>query len=308
MDVRQLRLFLAVIDQASVTKAAASLSLSSSAVSQQMRNLAAEMRAELFIRNNKRLVPTPMALLLAEHARSLLQHVDRVEREFKDEPPTPSRNFCLACEATTLVYRLGPPLRLLRERFPHITMRITVIQAEQMIAGVFDRRFDLGLVSLPLPTANLGVLPLYNEEMLILRPSTKRMRKWHVGAIQPSELAEAPFVLYPKLSNMRALIDRFLLDIGVLPKVTMEADDTGVIKGLVEAGFGYSVLPEFALHSGDRFFEVFRVPGKRIQRVQALVYVNPDNPHTLTTSIARFMKEALERRSADVKDSVSYVA
>jgi len=38
------------------------------------------------------------------------------------------------------------------------------------------------------------------------------MRKWHVGAIQPSELAEATFVLYPKLSNMRALIDRCTTD------------------------------------------------------------------------------------------------
>ncbi len=28
-------------------------------------------------------------------------------------------------------------------------------------------------------------MPLFDEEMLILRPSAKRMRSWHVGAIQP---------------------------------------------------------------------------------------------------------------------------
>ena len=212
MDFRQLELFLAVIDQSSVTKAAARMSLSTSAVSLQLRNLAKGMRTELFVKSGKRLLPTPAALRLAEHARSLLQHVDRIEREFENDPAKDARPFYLACGATTLIYRLGRPLRLLRKQFPQITMRITVMPTEEMVAGVLDRRFDLALVSLPFPTGDLGVMPLFDEEMLILRPSAKRMLSWHVGAIQPSELAEATFVLYPKLSNMRALIDRCTTD------------------------------------------------------------------------------------------------
>jgi DNA-binding transcriptional LysR family regulator len=164
---------------------------------------------------------------------------------------------------------------------------------EEMVAGVLDRRFDLALVSLPFPTGELGVMPLFDEEMVILRPSTKRMRSWHVGTILPAELAAAPFLLYPKRSNMRAMIDQFFLEIGVQPKVTMEADDTEVIKGLVESGFGCSILPEFALHSGSRFFQAFRVPGKRLGRLQALVYAKPENPRALTMSIAKFLHGAL---------------
>ena len=293
MDFRQLELFLAVIDQSSVTKAAARMSLSTSAVSLQLRNLAAALRTELFVKSGKRLLPTPAALRLAEHARSLLQHVDQIEREFENDPAKDSRPFYLACGATTLIYRLGRPLRLLRKQFPKITMGITVMPTEEMVAGVLDRRFDLALVSLPFPAGDLGVMPLFDEEMLILRPSAKRMRSWHVGAIQPPELAEAPFLLYPKRSNMRAMIDQFFLETGIQPKVTMEADDTEVIKGLVESGFGYSILPEFALHSGSRFFQAFRVHGRRLGRVQALVYAKPENPRALTMSIARFLHGAL---------------
>jgi len=293
MDFRQLELFLAVIDQSSVTKAAARMSLSTSAVSLQLRNLAAALRTELFVKSGKRLLPTPAALRLAEHARTLLQHVDRIEHEFENDPAKDSRPFYLACGATTLIYRLGRPLRLLRKQFPRITMRITVMPTEEMVAGVLDRRFDLALVSLPFPTGDLGVMPLFDEEMLILRPSSKRMRGWHVGAIQPTELAGASFLLYPKRSNMRAMIDQFFLETGIQPKVTMEADDTEVIKGLVESGFGCSVLPEFALHSGSRFFQAFRVRGRRVGRVQALVYAKPENPRALTMSIAKFLYGAL---------------
>jgi len=50
----------------------------------------------------------------------------------------------------------------------------------------------------------------------------------------------------------------------------MEADDTEAIKGLVEFGFGYSRLPEFALRPKRRFFETFRIAGRRLARTQAL--------------------------------------
>jgi DNA-binding transcriptional LysR family regulator len=302
MDLRQLELFLAVIDQSSVSKAAASMSITTSAVSQQLHNLAAGMRTELFVKRSKRLIPTPSALRLAEHARSVLRHVDRIEREFKGETRTGPETIHMACGATTLLYNLGHPLRLLRKQFPHIVIRITVLSTEEMVAGVFDRRFDMALISLPFPIGNLGVIPLYDEEMLILRPSTKRMRSWRVSAIQPSELAQAPFLLYPKRSNLRSIVDRFFLEIGIQPKVAMEVDETGVIKGLVESGFGYSVLPEFALHSGARFFRAFRVPGKRVRRVQALVYVKTEIPQPVTMSIASVLQRALARNRADAAE------
>src|SRR5215469_18749643 len=106
MDFRQIELFLAVMEQSSITKAAERMSLSPGAVSLQMRNLAAGLRAELFVRSGKRLVPTPAALRLADQARSLVRQVHQIEREFENDPLTDSRPFYFACGATALIYRL----------------------------------------------------------------------------------------------------------------------------------------------------------------------------------------------------------
>ncbi len=65
-------------------------------------------------------------------------------------------------------------------------MQVMVAPTEEMVAGVLDRRFDLALVTLPFPTGELGVTPLFEEELVILRPSAKRMQGWHVGAIEPA--------------------------------------------------------------------------------------------------------------------------
>ena len=88
--------------------------------------------------------------------------------------------------------------------------------------------------------------------------------------LQPEELADAPFLLYPQRSNMRLSIDAFFHQLGITPRVIMEADDTEAIKRLVESGFGYSILPEFSLRGQSRFLELFRVAGHRLVRRQAL--------------------------------------
>ncbi len=293
MDLRQIEVFLAVIEQSSVTRAAERLNLSPGAVSLQLRNLAADLRTELFVKSGKRLVPTPAAVHLTGRAKELMRQVRQIEREFENDPSADSRPFHFACGATTLIYRLGRPLRLLRKQFPNSTIQVTVVPTEEMVAGVIDRKFDLALVSLPFPTGDLEVLPLFEEELLILRPAGKRMRGWRVGEIEAEELAGARFLLYPKRSNMRAIIDQFFAELGVQPAVAMEADDTEVIKRLVESGFGYSVLPEYALHSGTRYFQAFRVRGRRISRRQALVFAKSENTRALTMSIAKFLHGAL---------------
>jgi len=296
MEFRQLQLFLAVMEFSSVTRAAEKMFLSPGAVSLQLHNLAADLRTELFVHSGKRLVPTPAAERLADHARAVLAQVRRIEQEFANDPLTDNRPFHLATGATTLIHRLGPPLRLLRKKFPKTPIEITVSPTEEMVAGLLDRHFDLALISLPFAEANLDLVPLFDEELLVLKPSPQRVSGWHVGVIQPSELGSASFIFYPKRSNMRTIIESFLRDIGITPRVIMEADDTEAIKKLVETGFGYSILPESALRGRPRYFQTFRVQDRKLVRTQALAMARSEHRRALTESIARFLQSALSTR------------
>src|SRR5579883_2320716 len=118
MEIRQLELFLAVIDCNSVTRAAEHAGVSPGAISMQLRSLANELHTDLFTREGKHLAPTPAALSLAEHARVVVRQMRDIEFEFDGSPATDSRLFSFATGATTLIHRLGKPLELLRERYP----------------------------------------------------------------------------------------------------------------------------------------------------------------------------------------------
>jgi DNA-binding transcriptional LysR family regulator len=293
MDIHQLELFLAVLDSPSMTRAAEKVFLSPGAVSLQLHNLADELHTELFVRSGKRLIPTPAALRLAEQARTLIRLMSQIKQEFENDLTKDTRPFNFATGVTTLIYQLGKPLRQLRKQYPNAQLRVTVGVTEETIAGLHDRRFDLGLISLPVPEANLKIMPLFDEELLVVRPSATKVHRGQIGFIRASELARAQFLLYPKHSVLRVLIDRLFKDIDVAPRVVMEADDTEAIKRLVESGFGYSILPEHALRQRTRFFQTYRVEGHPLKRTLALAMVKTDYPRKLTESIADSLQKIL---------------
>jgi DNA-binding transcriptional LysR family regulator len=290
MDVHQLEMFLAVMNSSSMTRAAETIHLSPGAVSVQLHNLANEVHAELFVHKGKRLIPTPAAIRLAEHARAVVKLMNQIGQEFELDSSKDTRPFQFATGVTTLIYQLGAPLRELRKAYPNADIGVTVGVTEQIVAGLLDRRFDLGLISLPVKEEELKIMPLFDEELLVLRPSAKKVRGSRIRSMQLSELAEASFLLYPKRSNIRRVIDQFFTELKVSPRVTMEADDTEAIKRLVESGFGCSILPVHALREQSCFFELFRVEGHRLNRTVALATVRTEYPRKLTESVAGFLR------------------
>jgi DNA-binding transcriptional LysR family regulator len=295
MDIHQLKLFLAVMESSSMTHAAQQFHLSPGAVSLQLHSLAVEIHADLFVRSGKKLIPTPAALRLAARAKDVVRSISEIEQEFADDVSKDVRPFQFATGVTTLIHQLGRPLRELRKRFPNADIGVTVGVTEEIVAGLHERRFDLGLISLPVPQENLKILPLFDEELLVLRPSSHSVRATRTGVIQPSDLADVPFLFYPKRSNIRHIIDRFFQEINITPRVVMEAEDSEAIKGLVESGFGYSILPQHALRSRNRFFKTYRVAGYRLSRSLALAMVHTDYPRKLTESVADFLQSILTR-------------
>src|SRR2546429_504919 len=258
----------------------------------------------LCVRRGKPLIPTPAASRLAERARELVRLMGHIQQEFQNDITKDTRPFHFATGVTTLIYQLGRPPRQLRSRFPHAEIRVTVGVTEELVAGLHERRFYLALITLPVPEDNLQIIPLFDEELLVVRPSLKKTASSHIGALRPAELMNVPFLLYPKRSNVRRAIDGIFKEIGVQPNVRMEADDTEAIKRLVESGFGYSILPEHALRGRSHFFQKFRVEGHRLTRNLALAMAATESPRKQTEAIANFLRGVLTEQERSSRPQV----
>src|SRR5260370_41856509 len=197
------------MDSPSMTRAAEKIHLSPGAVSLQLHNLANELHTELFVRRGKRLTPTTAALRLGERAQEVVRMMGHIQQEFENDLTKDVHPFHFATGVTTLIYQLGGPLRQLRKRYPNGEIRVKVGVTEEMVAGLLDRRFDLALISLPVSEDDLNIIPLFEEERLVVRPSPNKFGSGHIVSFPAADRNSVPFLLYPLRTNVRLVIDRF---------------------------------------------------------------------------------------------------
>ena len=104
ITLRQLEVFLAVIDTQSTTRGAEKLSLSQSAVSSALADLENQLGVQLFERAGKRLIVNENARLLFPRAQALLEQAQELENLFAD-----GRSILKIGASTRLVIICCPP-------------------------------------------------------------------------------------------------------------------------------------------------------------------------------------------------------
>src|SRR5258706_1064134 len=111
LEVRHLRVLVAVADHGSVTKAAATLGLSQPSLSSQLRRIEKELGAPLFDRSHEGMVPTELGRSVLAKARSVLA----------DMADLRTRNVCADDANRAVELRIGSmPGPLLARMVPHV--------------------------------------------------------------------------------------------------------------------------------------------------------------------------------------------
>ncbi len=298
MELRQLETFKIVMLTLNMTAAAKHVYRSPAAISLQLKQLSDEVGAELFTRVGRKLAPTPAAIRLQQNLYPLMGALRAIREDFPPEPELDTRPFVLASGITTLIYQLRQPLIELRRKFSKNDIQVSIGTTEAILRGLESKRFDLGLVSLPVEDPAIQLAPLFKEEMLFV--TSARQANFHRKTVSLRDIREIPMILYPPSATTRQIIDQVVARHGLSLLVAMEAEDTEAIKRLVEAGFGSSILPANALKDSRKLW-TFRIAEERIFREVALATAASPYTRGLTRAISEFLMKKLGDRRRRVK-------
>jgi DNA-binding transcriptional LysR family regulator len=246
MDLRQLRYFLVVAEERSVTRAAARLHLTQPPLSAQLARLEHELGVELFVRHRRGVDLTDAGRSLVEHARRVLSDVDAAAESVRRIGQGRSGRLVLGFPPTAGWSVLPPLLRRFRAALPEVELRFVEAASDAVAEHVRARRADLGLVHLPPGGAAGGVGPdldvavVRREPLVAVLPRDPRPPE----RVDLAELAGEAFLcpgpaswggLAPHLTGACRLS-------GFTPRLhEVELAQTAV--ALVGAGVGVSVLP-----------------------------------------------------------------
>jgi len=159
MELSDLHVFRTVVRAGGVTRAGERLHRVPSSVTTRVKNLEEELGAALFLREGKRMQLSPAGRILLEYADRLLALSEEVRDALHETRPRGTLR--LGSMESTAAVRLPAPLCEFHERYPEVSLELSVGDPRHLTAQVLAGELDAALVSEPVSDPALDTLVAY---------------------------------------------------------------------------------------------------------------------------------------------------
>jgi LysR family transcriptional regulator of abg operon len=147
MKIKQLRVFVAVVDSSSIHRAATVLGISQPAVSMAIRELESMYGASLLIRKTKGVEVTTLGALLYRRGRAILADLDRVGEEMARLQNERGGMVSIALSSTIACTDFPDVLLRFREKMPSVQVKIReIFGRDELVDGLVGGEFDFAVV------------------------------------------------------------------------------------------------------------------------------------------------------------------
>ncbi|MEM7488671.1 MAG: LysR family transcriptional regulator [Pseudomonadota bacterium] len=243
MNLRALRVVVGIVEDGTLTRAAARMNLSQSAASRLLALLEAHLGAELFERDGRRMHPTAAAEALYPEALRILAQVEALPSVASaSRRSTPLRIIChsrltggLVVPAVAALGRTRADLRIQLETAPRREL------ARRVLAG----RYDVAVAALPLALGPAEPERLASVRLAILlafdHPLADR------AALDVSDLIDIPYIALDESTAVRRLIDTARPDGDPALRPRYEVSTGTNAYRLVAEGLGFTFADPIAL-------------------------------------------------------------
>ena len=195
MNSRQLEYFLAVAHELNFTKAAESMYVSQTAVTQQIKALEEQLGVSLFERTKKKVVLTPAGKVFLQEASSILNRIDTAVERTREASSGVIGSLEIGFSVGIGNTGLAEKIQAFNEKYPNIAMKFTN-QSPSMLLKML-KNGDLDLVLMPMFEER------YYQNVEVRRLSTERM-----SAVFPRThvLAQKPYVTRADLKDENLIL------------------------------------------------------------------------------------------------------
>lgn len=266
MDFRQLRYFVSIVDEGSITSAAQRLNVAQPALSQHVRKLEEDLGVKLLIRGAQGVRPTEAGQRLYEHAVLIMRHVAQATEQVRGYAAEPHGPVAIGLPASVALVLAVPLVEAVRQQLPGVSLRVVEGLSGNILEWLNGNRLDLAMLYDLTRSRTLATEPLLTEDLYVICPPGVRSND-----IRFDEIAKLPLILPSRPHGLRERIERSARDAGAALHIAAEIDGLPQIKALVMRGVGFAVLSLSAVR--DEW---------RIRAVEARLIVDPPLQRTVS--------------------------
>jgi DNA-binding transcriptional LysR family regulator len=247
MTLQQLRYFLAAAEHGSFTAAARALYVAQPSLSEQVRQLEAELGVDLFVRAGRGIALTEAGRAFRPEAARVLDGIRRARDAVRDVRELRGGTLSFGMYGTASGFLIADLVGDFRKRYPDVRLRLIGQNSSEVADAVREGRLESALVVLPVDDDGLELRPVHREELVVVSRDPERI----TGPMTIERLAELPLVLYDAEygsddPTRRQLAER-AQPAGVTLRPVVEVEDMEAAIQLVARGVGDTVVARAVL-------------------------------------------------------------
>ncbi|WP_157020234.1 LysR family transcriptional regulator [Mesorhizobium xinjiangense] len=253
--LRQLRYFVAVAEQGSVSRAAQALSISQSAVTEAVKELEGDLGVELFERHSRGLTITHKGHQFLRHATKILADVSDARRTFSSDPEVMTGRLQLGVTSLVAGYVLSDLLARYRRAWPQVDVSAIEDSGDYLEHLLVGGELDVAVMV----TSNLRDRMALQAE--ILEVSSYRLwlplghRLAGADIIALDDIASEPLIMLT-IDEIEENTGTILTALGTRPHIAFRTRSVEAVRSLVATGAGIALLPDLVYRpwslEGDR--------------------------------------------------------
>ncbi len=243
MELRQLRYFVRVVEAGSIGRAATSIGMVTSALSQQISRLEGELSTRLLQRSASGVVPTDAGLAFFRQAQLALRHADDAVQAAQQARL--AGHVSVGLSSTTAAILGAPFLQAMNERYPDIRLHLVEALSGHLADMLNGRLLDLAIVFQAESARRWSIMPLLDEPLFLC--ARRDMPGVPDGdTTRLADIAHLPLVLPSGRHGLRALVNNAFLQLGQTPRVVAEVDGLSLLMDVVQLGSAATIQPSSA--------------------------------------------------------------
>ncbi|GGJ91369.1 LysR family transcriptional regulator [Pseudomonas matsuisoli] len=258
VDFVTLRVFVAVADELSLTRAAEREHLALAAVSKRISDLEAQIGSALLYRQHKGVSLTPAGHALLHHSRNVLDNLQQMQADLSEFSEGVKGHVRIHANTSAIIEFLPEDLSAFSQMHPEIKIDLEERVSSEIIRAVREGLTDIGVYAGHVTTDGVQTFPYRWDRLVLVTPRGHALAQH--GQVRLRDAMGYDFIGLQQDASLHSLIQHSAHNLGVSLRLRIQVRSFEAICRMIHTGMGLGILPDRAVRTYLPTMDVVAIP------------------------------------------------
>jgi LysR family transcriptional regulator for metE and metH len=243
--IHHFRLIDTISKDGTLTKAAATLRLTQSALSHQLKELEKELGIEVFNRNGKKLHLSEQGYRFLRSSEKILAELKSLEEDINNYKNGQTSKLSISMQCYTAYHWLPGIIKYYKSRWPDINIQILSEATSRPLEYLMNGDLDIGIIRTQMVNTKIRYEPIFNDRLTAIISKDHPLAKKDIIEIADFQGQELILPLYDPSYQDTPMIESLIQAQQVKPKTLHRIHYTDATIEMVNANLGISVMADW---------------------------------------------------------------